>query len=715
MCQVQILSVGAIVPTGASSPTHLRVTGRLLQCPGGQVNVTSSITAASGPVASGYGINGDGFIVILPITAPNIACGGGVTVTAQCYQAGPGCSATYNGVLECCGVQVLWFDAVVTPGSLTPSEVRVAGTSLGCATVPSLTNDPVIVRVTFPGGGTTLSGPIPTDALSGAFVVAVTVPAGTVLHCDDDISVEAWCSTNTACQAIPARGRLDCPQCARAEIAISSAGPCSGNPPKQPITLSATINLVTGAIRFFKWKYGDGTFSPVFLVDNSGGTATTPHTVPPYTPAFAATHDYSPGTWSGELIVTDAQGNPLECATIPFNVVASCNQCAGVTVSATPGVCVNGKRLVTLSAFVNSLPATTAFQWLFGDGQQGVGKPVTATGVWPNPADPSVNTHEYGAGLWTATLTDILNPGCSFPVRISVDVCPAPCCPSLQLDSPVQVTGCAPGSAIASFNAKVTWPEGCAAVLPTSFEWTLATPSSAKYQKSSTTGSTDTSSGWHTPGGGAVAVQFATGGTYSIAVTAIVPGVSLPCNPSDTIPFPVPGCCPQLIGPLNTSQKPGDPCTFICSAQVVNPNGAAISFDWAFHDGGTATTALPQTEHTYGQGAAAMGTATVTLKSPNCPDQSLTAPVTQLCACPTIAKPGAIVTGCLPGTPMVTLSTAVTPAIATSFTWTVTTPGGATFTKTTTAPTTTDGTADGAWTDTSTGSTGSIPLGATGG
>lgn len=721
MCQVQIVSVSGIVPAGATGPTQLRVTGRLSQCPSGQVVVSSSITSPSAPTSPAYGMFGDGFIVVLPITAQNVACGDPVNVVAECYQR-TACRDTYNGPLQCCGVEVSWFDAVVIPGALTPSQIRVSGTSLGCTSSPYVNNDPIIVRVTFTNGTSAQSGPSPADPVTGAYFASVPVPAGTPVQCDDKIAIDAWCSTNPTCRSRTVSGRLDCPQCARAQVSVASAGACVGTPPRQPILLGATINIARGTTRFFRWSYGDGSMSPVFQIDNSGGTATTPHTVPAYPPPvppnFAVTpNPYLPGTYAAQLIVTDAQGNPLECDRIPLTVVASCDQCPSVAVSAsTPGPCVNGKRTVTLLTTINSLSASTVFQWSFGDGQQGVAQLASATGAWPNPANPGVNEHAYAApGTYTATLTNVLSPGCPpVTVTVTIDPCPTPCCPQLTLDPP-QVTGCAPGSVVASFNAHLSWMTGCMPVAPTSFEWTLHAPNGARYQKSTTLPSTDTTAGWRDPGGNPALVQFATGGNYSIGATAVIPGVSLPCNPTDTVPFTVSACCPQLIGPLNASAKPGDPCTWLFSAQVSNPNNAPITFEWSFQDGSTATTSVPQTEHTYVPGAPTTGMTTVTLKSPNCPDQSLSVTVTQMCSCPTIGTPGAAVSGCLPGTPSVTLSTSVTPPAATSFAWTVTTPGGTSFTKTTTSPSTTDGTADGAWTDTSTGATGPLNLGATGG
>lgn len=408
--------------------------------------------------------------------------------------------------------------------------------------------------------------------------------------------------------------------------------------------------------------------------------------------------------------------------------------CPTLTITADPpGPCVNGKRSVTFHASVNGVPTTGAvLQWTFPNGVPTSPTAVTAFVVTSNGPLPN-QIVEYAANTSgpvtrTASLQIILPVNCPPPpappasVTVTIDSCPS-CCPSMTLSQPT-VTGCAPGSAVASFAAVLTWPMGCTTVTPSSYEWTLNGPSGKKYQRSTSQPNADTSAQWtDVASGNPTVVQFTAGGNYSVSVTATIPGVSLPCNPTDTATFPVLDCCPKLISPLNASEQPGDPCTWLFSTQVSNPNNAAVTFEWSFHDGTTATTSLPQVTHTYKPGPMnTTGITTVTLKSPNCPDTSLSATVTQRCVCPTVGTPNAVVTGCVPGPgtapgtpPAVVLSTSVSLPVATSFDWTVTTPGGTSFTKTTAAASTTDGTADGAWTDTSTGSTGVLNLGASGG
>lgn len=421
-------------------------------------------------------------------------------------------------------------------------------------------------------------------------------------------------------------------------------------------------------------------------------------------------------------------------ATVNFPpITILCDTCPTLTITADPpGPCVNGKRSVIFHASINGVPTTgTVLQWTFPNGVPTSPTATTAFVVMSNGTLPN-QIVEYAANTSgpvtrTASLQIILPANCPPPpappasVTVTIDSCPS-CCPSMTLLQPT-VTGCAPGTAVASFAAVLTWPTSCTPVTPSSYEWTLNGPGGKKYQRSTSQPNADTSTPWtDVASGNPAVVQFTAGGNYSASVTATIPGVSLPCNPTDTAAFTVSACCPQLISPLNASEQPGDPCTWLFSTQVSNPNNAAVTFEWSFHDGTTATTSLPQVTHTYKAGSMnTTGMTTVTLKSPDCPDTSLSATVTQRCVCPTVGTPNAVVTGCVPGPgtapgtpPAVVLSTSVSPPVATSFDWTVTTPGLTSFTKTTTAASTTDGISDGVWTNIGTGSTGPLNLAAPG-
>jgi hypothetical protein len=131
--------------------------------------------------------------VVLAITTPNITCGdvnNPVSVVAECYQR-PACRDTYSGPLKCCDVVVSWFDAVVVPGSLTPSRIRVSGTSQNCTSTQFVLSDPVIVKITLGPGAFAQSGPVPVGAFSGSFFVEIPIPASTLVQCDGKIAVAA--------------------------------------------------------------------------------------------------------------------------------------------------------------------------------------------------------------------------------------------------------------------------------------------------------------------------------------------------------------------------------------------------------------------------------------------------------------------------------------------------------------------------------------------
>ena len=501
---------------------------------------------------------------------------------------------------------------------------------------------------------------------------------------------------------------------------VTGTGATGSNPPTG-LTIEGTVS---GCEKVYVTV--NCTTQPIVPIDiPSGGTQT-----------WSVTYKNDKGCGCGTDVTVSAScvlGMPaVDTVTVTLPII--CDTCPTLTITADPpGPCVNGKRSVTFHASINGVPTAGAvLQWTFPNGVPTSPTATTAFFVTSNGPLPN-QIVEYAASTSgsvtrTASLQIIFPPNCPPPpappafVTVTINFCPS-CCPSMTLSQPT-VTGCAPSSAVATFAAVLKWPKGCTSVTPSSYEWTLNGPGGKKYQRSTNQPNAGTSTPWTDMASGNLAVvQFTAGGNYSVSVTATIPGVSAPCNPTDTAAFTVSTCCPQLISPLNASEQPGDPCTWLFSTQVSNPNNAAVTFEWSFHDGTTATTSLPQVTHTYKSGPMnTTGMTTVTLKSPDCPDTSLPATVTQRCVCPTIGTPNAVVTGCVPGpgsapgtTPAVVLSTSVSPPVATSFDWTVTTPGGTSFTKTTTAASTTDGTADGAWTDTSTGSTGALNLGASGG
>src|SRR5260370_27821730 len=123
MCTVTILSAYGIIPPGGANPTQLRVTGILTDClTSNQIVISSSITAQSAPTSP---INAAGdFVVTLPITASSpVSCGDTVTITGSCYGTAT-CTTTVSLQILCCQISNIAVNAVVPPGSLTPTAIK---------------------------------------------------------------------------------------------------------------------------------------------------------------------------------------------------------------------------------------------------------------------------------------------------------------------------------------------------------------------------------------------------------------------------------------------------------------------------------------------------------------------------------------------------------------------------------------------------------------
>lgn len=398
-----------------------------------------------------------------------------------------------------------------------------------------------------------------------------------------------------------------------------------------------------------------------------------------------------------------------QTVTLPLN----CDDCPTATITVTQdATCVNGKHTVTLKATVTPPTGGPAFgQWDYGYAPPGGSSLGASFYVGSGPPQVLTATMDYppsGPNTYTASLKLNKPPhvGCTDPqVTFAVTDCPPPSCEVLLTYSPnpVPCIGSS-GSQKVDFVATLNPPSG-GYTGPFTWEVKKGVMSLLKITQPTPAAPLNPER---------FSYVFTSPGQYDVTITILTASPCADPVDTDTVHIVIEACCPQLIGPLNASPIPGDPCRWLFSAQASNPNNVPVTFVWSFQDGTTATTSVPQTVHTYTPGAITTGMTIVTLKSPGCPDQSLSAPVTQMCRCPIIGTTGAVVTGCVPGPATVALTTSVTPPLATSFAWTVTTPGGTSFTKTTPAASTTDGTADGAWTDTSTGSLGVLNLGASG-
>lgn len=409
-----IESVNGVVQPGQADPTTLRVTGKASQCATGTVIVTTTVTAASGPVVVDPVT--ERWRVDLPITTPGVHCGAVVNVHAVC-DGTPVCFDDASGPLACCEITALFFRGLTVPGSLTPSQLLVQGTVRGCA------GDQVLVTSTV----TAASPPVTADPATGAFTV--TLPITTAVVCDAGVSVTVTCATTNGCQ-LTRKGRLECAECYRAAVTVTNL-PCVGVVPnqKQPIRFDSVIAIAGGASITFHWDYGDGAVSPDFTINNVAGTGASsyPH---------SDTHDYAPRPqpYTATLRVV---GPPFECSEFSRQVVAQCGG-GGACPQAVPdppqvaGQCVNGKRTVILDALVTAQAGQPVFgQWDFGDGALGAAKVVGAA-----TTGSVQDQHDYaapgpGQSSYTARFKIASPAGCP-DIIVPVVVAPCTCTAQIQ-------------------------------------------------------------------------------------------------------------------------------------------------------------------------------------------------------------------------------------------------------------------------------------------
>jgi PKD repeat protein len=348
-------------------------------------------------------------------------CGGQVaSVRVECGGQ-PNCFAVkQNFALDCCGFSNITLRGLVPRGALTPTHLTVIGVAYACP------GNSVVIQ----SGVTAPFGPISVDPVTGDFA-ATLIPLTTALNCDDPVTVTVRCDPDNNCSATVTR-KLDCPDCFRASVAVAY-GTCTGTPPVQPVTLTASIELRAGDSKTFRWDFGDGTFSPTFPISNAAGTASTIYTHP-------ETHNYAPGTYQAKLEVQP----PLEtCTPIVVNIKATCgSNCPTVTLDP-PQVatqCVNGKRTVTLPYHITAGSQIAVCQWDFGDSQLG-----SAFVVNPGAATNAQEQHDYAPGTYTATLKIVLPGGCiEQSVTVQVAACPTVQCSLVVLDILLPVGGCDP-------------------------------------------------------------------------------------------------------------------------------------------------------------------------------------------------------------------------------------------------------------------------------
>jgi hypothetical protein len=449
-----------------------------------------------------------------------------------------------------------------------------------------------------------------------------------------------------------------------------------------------------------------------------------------------------------------------------------CADCPSALINVTNiGDCdATGKRPVTFEAVITpgSMPAVG--QWRFytypnsptnnpasyTPGQNSIYVPQSGT---PQPAAETISFPPTMPGhLHTACIHWNNPPHANCPdvlFQFSVPECLPPCCPQDDLNIIINnIRTCISQNPEFAFTVR---SKNCPLPSIDNYIWTIDAPNGDSFQLvrglSVNTNNPDwekTNVSPRTLG----AVDLSTVGQYLISVS-LLNGNRQGCIPVKNVSFIVTTCCPDKYY-WDTQQKTCIGCPAITTPQVIvtgtSPGGTpatafstsispaiVASYNWeVVIPGGTIfikTSMAPNTTNDIADGVwtnrSTGATGALDISVPGSYQVYVTAigsGISQACSvsgttqfsipsppapCPMVTTPMATVTSTA-GTTTVTFSSTVTPAVASSFDWEVTTPGGATFTKSTLAPSTTDGITDGMWTNKSTGATGALDISAPG-
>lgn len=356
---------------------------------------------------------------------------------------------------------------------------------------------------------------------------------------------------------------------------------------KRNVTLTAHITAQTFPT-IVQWNFGDGSLGQGFG-PNSG---------PPSTPnpsIWADSHDYAPGRYTAQLIVI----YPANCQvlTVDVDVPACEDQCTLVIDKITfqVGPCnPDGTRTVTATAVLNSNDPGDQFYWQWDN------NPAQGPGVGlSQPHD--YNASGTGTNQYNVTLM-VVRRNCFYTLnkQVSFDGCGS--CPTIENLMIDVSSDCTPDRLRRLVNLN-------AIVLGTGiseFRWDCGD------------GTIQTLAG----SAGPQAYHEYVPGTYHVSLTAIGPDN---CEVYADTTITVEQCCPELTGigvsagacASGTTTRP-----VTLNAQVAGTG--ASTFEWDFGDGspafGPATAAPPP--HNYS--APGSYTASVKMRTQNCPDSSAT-------------------------------------------------------------------------------------------
>ena len=398
-CTITIGSVVGILPSSATAPTSIEVSGTATGCTTGELKVT--IDCGGTPTSILVPIDSAGNWFATFDSNVDCACDKPISVTATCTDGQ--CEAKTSVPLRCkppAPCPTIGDVTVVVDGCAGSGTVPATATAVFTVTLVPATSG-CTYTWNFGDGSPTVTTTVPTVthvySTAGTFTasVIVTCPSQTGSPCVDKDAVRV---------IIPSCGQCPTVVGLHADPVMACAGPGTAT-----VNFSGTLVPALPGCSFL-WSFGDG--SP-----------------PVITAVPSATHVYNaPMMYAVAVTAICPNITPCATATLVIDVPRCCPVVTNIQANIEDNECAgNGNKATFIfNAVTNPAAASGNYTWDFGDGS-------------PSVTNPGANaTHDYAAaGTYTVTVTYVpdpsTHPNCS-PSSVSISTVDVPACPGKDDD-----------------------------------------------------------------------------------------------------------------------------------------------------------------------------------------------------------------------------------------------------------------------------------------
>jgi hypothetical protein len=402
----------------------------------------------------------------------------------------------------------------VPVGALQPNQIEVVG-DFACAGTSG--GVPIELRLVGPGVPTTTFTATTSTGAPGMPPVnsVVIIVPWTGFQCSAKVAFEVRGLCNgqwTAWQRFTDDVACFCPHIANVQV---SHGACTGSPPRQTVTVSATVITEPSSTT-------TSPTVPVVCTFGDGGTATlqvTKPAAPNVQQTITFQHDYDPGSYSVCL-------KSGECSAICVPLDVSCGTCCDeVTLSIVSQPCLplnGGPATVSFSAAILPVGCSGNFEWKVTDlGTNTVLQPYTPGSATFSRAFAAAGTYKVNVRVQQDSACD--DPVLTDSVTFTLTACSA-CAVNISGPTQTPCTDSAP-TAQQTFTATPVGP------FTGQYTWEVRKSPSVQPIVQST-------------GGATFSTSFPGPGTYTVSVSIQTQGCTNP-TASSSVQVTVPSCsCP---------------------------------------------------------------------------------------------------------------------------------------------------------------------------